>query len=101
LKIGKNNQFTESYKREAVAKAEESGSIPQTARDLGISDKSLYRWSNQYGQVKAVVVGEARPAELVKRIEGLEKTLAIREEQIKVLKKAIGIVSESEGSVSR
>jgi transposase-like protein len=40
----------ESYKREAVAKAEASGNVSQTARELGISNTSLQAWIKQYGE---------------------------------------------------
>lgn len=99
--MGKTSRFTESYKREAVAKAQASGNISQTARELGISDKSLYRWDKAYGSGKTLAADAGTPAELVKRIEALEKLLSIREEQITVLKKAIGIVSENEGKHSK
>lgn len=99
--MGKTNRFTESYKREAVAKAQASGNISQTARELGISEKSLYRWDKEYGQGKTPVSDEASPDELAKRIVELEKLLSIRDEQIAVLKKAIGIVSETEARHSK
>jgi transposase-like protein len=42
--MGRNSNYSESCKREAVAKAEASGNISQTARELGISNKSLHAW---------------------------------------------------------
>ncbi|MBC6936209.1 MAG: hypothetical protein DWB42_10255 [Chloroflexi bacterium] len=44
------SHYGQSYKREAVAKAETSGSVSQTARELGISNESLHTWIKQYGQ---------------------------------------------------
>jgi hypothetical protein len=35
--MGRTSNYSESYKREAVAKAEASGNVSQTARELGIS----------------------------------------------------------------
>ncbi|MCA0453606.1 MAG: transposase [Chloroflexi bacterium] len=40
--MGRKSDYSESYKREAVAKAEASGNVIQTARELGISNKSLH-----------------------------------------------------------
>lgn len=42
--MGRKSQYSEAYKREAVAKAGDSGS--QTAGDPGINDP--YRWRGLY-----------------------------------------------------
>ena len=47
-KRGRPGSFSEAYKREAVAQAA-SGNISQTARALGISNKSLHSWIKTYG----------------------------------------------------
>lgn len=47
--MGRKSTYSESYKREAVAKAEANGNVSQTARELGISNKSLHEWIRQYG----------------------------------------------------
>ena len=88
----KPTQFTEEYKRSAVAKAQASRNVTQTARELGISSKSLYRWMKGYAE--PLDVETASDKALAKRVRELERQLAIREGQIDVLKKAIGIVSE-------
>lgn len=90
--MGRKSEYSESYKREAVAKAEASGNVSQTARELGISTKSLHGWIKQYGE--PLDVSTASDKELSARVRQLERLLAVREGQIEVLKKAIGIVSE-------
>ena len=92
--MGRKSNYSESYKREAVAKAEASGNVSQTARELGISNKSLHGWIKQYGQALDVEIASVK--ELSARVRPLERQLAMREGQIEVLKKAIGIVSEAE-----
>ncbi len=92
--MGRNSNYSESYKREAVAKAEASGNVSQTARELGISNKSLHTWIKQYGQPLDVETASVK--ELSARVRQLERQLVMREGQIEVLKKAIGIVSEAE-----
>jgi transposase len=43
-------EYTPDFKREAVNLLETSGkSVPQIARDLGISDSILYKWQKQLG----------------------------------------------------
>jgi transposase-like protein len=97
--MGRKSNYSESYKREAVAKAEASGNVSQTARELGISNKSLHAWIKQYGE--ALDVDNASVKELSARVRHLERQLALREGQIEVLKKAIGIVSQAEPNGSK
>lgn len=92
--MGRKSNYSESYKREAVAKAKTSGNVSQTARELGISNKSLHGWIKQYGE--PLDVETASTKELAARVRQLERQLAMREGQIEVLKKAIGIVSHDE-----
>lgn len=97
--MGRKSNYSESYKREAVAKAEASGNVSQTARELGISNKTLHSWIKQFGQPLDVETASVK--ELSARVRQLERQLAMREGQIEVLKKAIGIVSEAEKNGSR
>jgi transposase-like protein len=97
--MGRKSKYSESYKREAVAKAEASGNVSQTAHELGISNKSLHDWIKQYGA--PLDVDTASVTELSARVRQLERQLAMREGQIEVLKKAIGIVSEAEQNGTR
>jgi transposase-like protein len=97
--MGRKSNYSESYKREAVAKAEASGNVSQTARELGISTKSLHDWIKQFGQ--PLDIDNASVQELSARVRQLERQLALREGQIEVLKKAIGIVSAAEQNGTR
>ena len=92
--MGRKSNYSETYKREAVIKAQASGNISQTARELGISNKSLHAWIKAYGE--PLDIDSASEKELAARVRQLERQLAMREGQIAVLKKAIGIVSEAE-----
>ena len=96
--MGHSSGYTEAYKREAVAQAQTSGNLSQTARELGISVKSLRRWRKTYGEQKAVESEAATSAEWAMRVAQLQRKLAEREAQIDVLKKAISIVSQAERS---
>ena len=40
--------YTKEFKLEAIKLAQKSGSIPKTAKELGISDKSLYKWAREH-----------------------------------------------------
>ncbi len=47
--MSRGSQFTEEYKREAVRKAETSQNVSRTARELGISNKTLHDWLKVFG----------------------------------------------------
>ncbi len=91
-------RYTEEYKRAAVQQAESSGNVSQTARELGISTKSLHGWIRTYGTLRTFALDTASQSEMAAQIRQLEKQLAEKERQIEVLKKAISIVSQAEGS---
>jgi len=91
-------RYTEDYKRAAVQQAENNGNVSQTARELGISTKSLHNWIRTYGTPQPFMVDSASPSEMAAQIRQLHKQLAEKERQIEVLKKAISIVSQAEGS---
>ncbi len=99
--MGRGSRYSEAYKREAVAQAKTSGNVSQTARELGISGKTLHGWIKQYSERETMDGTEATPQELAARVRQLEKKLAVRDQQIEVLKKAIALVSQAErnGSV--
>lgn len=40
-------QFTQDFKRQALELAEQLGSLPAAAKQLGISDGNLYHWRSQ------------------------------------------------------
>jgi transposase-like protein len=81
-----------------VAKARASGHASQTARELGISYKSLLRWQKEFKASELPDETATTSADLAARVQHLERELAIREQQLEVLKKAISIVSQPEKS---
>jgi transposase len=98
--MARGSQFTEAFKREAVRKAEASQNVSHTARELGISNKTLHEWIKQFGQPRTLDVNTATMSELSARIRELERTVAQKEATIQVLKKAISIVSQEKPSDS-
>ena len=59
--MGHQSSYSESYKLEAVAKAEASGNISQTARELGISSKTLHAWIVRNGDISPKNAGIKSP----------------------------------------
>ena len=98
--MGRGQQFTEAFKREAVRKAEVSQNAARTARELGISSKTVDEWLKAFGQAQALDVSTATMSELSARIRQLERAVAEKDSQIEVLKKAISIVSQAKPSDS-
>ena len=71
----KRRRYTEEFKREAVRLVRESAHpVAQVARDLGIPDNVLYRWTAQHRQAEAH--GTTRAAQ---RTEAEELTRVKRE----------------------
>jgi transposase len=90
-------KFDATYKRHAVELSlREDRPVTQLARELGISEGMLYQWRRQY----AARCGP-RPqslAEAEAEIDRLRTEVArLREREI-VLKKSLGILSETPGS---
>lgn len=98
--MGKGSQFTEEFKREAVRKAEVSQNVSRTARELGISNKTLHEWIKQFGRPQKLDLNTATMSELNARIRELERAVAQKDATICVLKKAISIVSQEKPSAS-
>lgn len=48
--MGRKRNYRESYKHEAVTQSKASGNVSQTARALGISNKSLHNWIKDYSE---------------------------------------------------
>jgi transposase-like protein len=70
--------------RQAEARLAAGATVPETARDLGISEATFHRWRNQYGGMST---SEAkRLKELEKENARLKKLLAEKELDIDMLK---------------
>ena len=70
--------------RQAEAKLASGSSLPQVAKDLGISEPTFHRWRNRYGGMSS---SEAkRLKELEKENARLKKLLAEKELDIDLLK---------------
>lgn len=96
----KQSIHTEEFRRETVRLLESSGkSVPALAREMGVNEKSLYRWRTKYGSVNGASKtskGAAPQAELEAEIKRLRRDLKIVEQERDILKKAISIVSQSQ-----
>lgn len=90
---------SEEFRRETVRLLEISGkSVPELAGDLGISAKSLYRWRKQYGTLAESYSSQATPevVALEAELKQLRRDNEVLRQQREILKKALGIVSQSQ-----
>ena len=74
--MSRGSQFTEEFKREAVCKVETSQNVSRTARDLGISNKTLHDWAKVFGQPQPLDLNTATMSQLSARLHQLEQSVA-------------------------
>ena len=80
------NKYSVEFRKEAVALVQQEGrGVAQVAESLGISDSSLYRWVELYGEDAPE---DTRRME-AKRIRELEREVRSLKEERNILKKAI------------
>lgn len=92
----KQTIHNEAFRREAVQLLETSGkSVSELARELGINQKSLYRWRRQYGTASPASA-PTEPDERDAEIKRLRRELEIMRQERDILKKAISIFSRSQ-----
>ncbi|WP_094194707.1 IS3 family transposase [Bacillus thuringiensis] len=88
----KKKLYDVDYKKQAVQLCKEEGqTIAQTARNLGISYKTLHRWCNEYKQSKgAGFVGSGNIKPENQDLLALKRRNRELEEELAILKKALG-----------
>ena len=71
--------------RQAEARLAAGATVPEVARELGISEATFHRWRNHYG---AMSIGEAKRLKELEKKENarLKKLLAEKELDIDILK---------------
>ena len=97
--MSRGSQFTEEFKREAVRKAETSQNVSRTARELGISNKTLHDWLKVFGRPQQLDLNTATMSELSARVRQLERAVAEKEATIAVLKKLSRLSARQRGAI--
>lgn len=91
--------YDRSFKEHAVKLSYERKTISATARELGLDYKLLLRWRNEFETFSDASFqgkGVSRLSIEQAEIQRLNKLLEIRRKENEILKKAIGIISESD-----
>ena len=96
-------KYTEEFKRSVIDHWRSSGkSAVQVAQEFGVNIWNLRDWKRQYGAEARPVDGPIpqSPEAMVREIQELRKELARVRMQRDILKKSMGILSESEWSAT-
>jgi transposase len=92
--MNKRKSYTTEFKQEAVRLIEQPGaSVPQIAKDLGVSSNSLYAWQRaSKEQGRLAFPGHGRIALTPEQEENrrLKKELELVKQERDILKKAVG-----------
>lgn len=94
----RRKRYTEEFKRSVVDHWQSSGKTgAQVAQEFGVNLWNLRDWRRQYGPVGRPVDGPIpqSPEEMSREIKQLRKELARVMMQRDILKKTMGILSES------
>jgi transposase len=91
-------RYTEKFEREAVRLVRESAHpVAQVARELGIPDNVLYRWTAQHRQAEAQGTTRATQRAEVQELTRVKRELARMTQERDFLKRAAALfVKESE-----
>jgi transposase len=93
-----HKKYTEEFKRSVVDHWKSSGkTAAQVAQEFGVKNWNLRDWKRQYGAQARPVDGPMpqSPEAMVREIQQLRKELARVMTQRDILKKSMGILSES------
>jgi transposase len=92
-------RFDETFRRHAVELSLRGDrTAKEVARELGISDWTLYRWRLKYAARPAAKVGKelpSSPEEMEQEIRQLRSEVVRLRERENILKKSLGILSET------
>ena len=98
----RKKKVDKNFKLEAVRLSEESDSVRDVARELGIHVNTLYRWRSELlfpnsESVQVIAKSKAKQSTKDAEISLLRKQLADKNLELEILKKAIGIFSKKDG----
>jgi transposase len=93
-------KYDRSYKLRVIEKSYECDSIADLARQLGLKPAQIYNWRSAYSKDKeGSFPGEGNKSQSPEEAELalLKKRLAEKDQELEILKKAIGIFSKRDG----
>ena len=91
--------YDRDFKVNAVKLSYERDNLSQYARELGISVRQLYSWRNQYKTKGAECFpgnGNQAVGDEAKELLRMKKENSRLQQELEILKKALGIISKSD-----
>lgn len=90
---GKNRRYNKEFKQETVKLIVEKGrSVPSVAADMGLNEKTLYRWVSEHNKDKEQAFpGSGKLKHEDEELRKLKRRIADLEEENSILKKAAAI----------
>ena len=98
--MGKRKQYDSSFKENAVKLSFERANISELARELGIETVLIYRWRREYAKLgEGCFPGNGKPKLTPEEKELIELKEKLRKAEMEneILKKALHIISKSNG----
>ena len=89
------SEFTDEFRLEVLRLVESGRTIREVAREMGVGEKSIYRWQKEFAAQKDA--GTKTVKELEGEVRLLRKRAERGEMEAAILKKAISIFSTSPG----
>lgn len=93
------NRYDKEFKQQAVQLILEQGkSVNQTAKELGVSNETLYHWVRLYREDQEYAFpgsGKLKPDD--QAIRDMKKRIRDLEEENAILKKSLGIFAKDRG----
>ncbi|WP_170270564.1 transposase [Heliorestis acidaminivorans] len=90
-------RYSEEFKKNTLQLINEQGrSVQSVAKDLGVSDQTIYRWMERTKVVEDS--SQSRIQELEKKLKEAEKRNVELEDTVTILKKATAFVCHDETS---
>jgi transposase len=92
---GERRQYDQVFKREAVRLSHDPDrTVAQVARDLGISEKNLWRWRKKLAEgAESAFPGTGHQSPEQEELRRLRRQLADVTEERDILKKALAVFS--------
>jgi transposase len=90
--------YTREFKLEAVRLSDNAEkSVAQLARDLGVPERMLYRWRQQFREQEYLAFpGKGHQTELEEENRRLRREVEVLRQEREILKKAVAIFSHGQ-----
>ena len=89
-------KYSTEFKINAVKRVNEMGNVAKVAKELGISDKSLYRWKREFSAEKITEIEKKKSKKKTKRPTKTDRIKELEQELKLSQKRALELEEENE-----